>query len=102
MMRGFAVSPCALQENIPVLHATAYVTQTHVFLRAVDTVVLLAWIATFQIVPVGFAQESIFGRKDTMTGNVCREGGFATVLLLVLKDAMTAQQTAIQSQAAMS
>jgi len=100
MMRGVAVSPCALPGSIPVLHATAYVTQTDV-LRAVSTVAPPAWIATIQIVPVGFAQERIFGQEVLMIGNVCREVGFAAVLLRVLMDAMTAQQTAIQLQAAM-
>ena len=100
MMRGVAVSPCALPGSIPVLHATAYVIQTHLFLRAVDTVAAPTWIATIQTVPVVFAQESIFGRKHTMTGSVCKEGVFAAALLRVLMDATTAQQTAIQPQAA--
>jgi len=101
MMRGFVASPYALRENIPVLHTTAYVIQTHLFLRVVDTIASLTRIATIQTVPVGFAQESIFGRKHITTGSVCREEGFAPVLLLVLMDATTAQQTAIQPQAAM-
>jgi len=100
MMRGVAASPCALQESIPVLRATPYVTQTDV-LRAVSTVAPPAWIATIQTVPVGFAQERIFGQEVLMIGNVCREVGFAAVLLRVLMDAMTVQQTAIQPQAAM-
>jgi len=99
MMRGFALFPCALRENIPVLHATPYVTQTDV-LRAVSKVAPPTRIATIQTVPVGFAQERIFGQELPMIGNVCREVGSAAVLLLVLMDAMTVQQTAIQPQAA--
>ena len=69
MMRGFAASPCALRESIPVLHATAYAIQTDI-LRVVNSVAPPAWIATIQPVPVDGAQDRVFGQEPPMIGNV--------------------------------